>query len=62
MNTEIHKGDQITEKMLTVVEVGGYNLPGNVVYRMEDVAGRYANTDLYRGDYILESKLSDTPC
>lgn len=61
VNAEIRKGDQITEKMLTTVEVGGYNLPGNVVYRMEDVVGRYANTDLYRGDYILESKLSDTP-
>lgn len=61
VNAEIRKGDQITEKMLTTVEVGGYNLPGNVVYRMEDVVGRYANADLYRGDYILESKLSDTP-
>lgn len=61
VNTEIHKGDQITEKMLTTVEIGGYNLPGNVVYRAEDVVGKYANTDLYKGDYILESKLSDTP-
>ncbi|HBA48222.1 MAG TPA: pilus assembly protein CpaB [Lachnospiraceae bacterium] len=61
VNAEIRKGDQITEKMLTTVEVGGYNLPGNVVYRIEDVVGRYANADLYRGDYILESKLSDTP-
>lgn len=61
VNAEIRKGDQITEKMLTTVEVGGYNLPGNVVYRMEDVVGRYANADLYRGDYILESKLSDSP-
>lgn len=61
VNTEIHKGDQITEKMLTMVETGGYNLPGNVVCRLEDVVGRYANADLYKGDYILESKLSDTP-
>lgn len=61
VNTEIHKGDQITEKMLTTVEVGGYNLPGNVVCRAEDVVGKYANADLYKGDYILESKLSDTP-
>lgn len=61
VNTEIRKGDQITEKMLTTVEVGGYNLPGNVVCRLEDVVGRYANADLYKGDYILESKLSDTP-
>lgn len=61
VNAEIKEGDQITAKMVTSVEVGGYNLPSNVVYRMEDVVGRYANTDLYKGDYILASKLSDTP-
>lgn len=61
VNAEIRQGDQITAKMVTTVEVGGYNLPANVVYRMEDVVGRYANTDLYKGDYILASKLSETP-
>ncbi len=61
VNAEIKEGDQITAKMVTSVEVGGYNLPSNVVYRMEDVVGRYANTDLYKGDYILAGKLSDTP-
>ena len=61
VNTEIKKGDQITEKMLMTVEVGGYNLPGNVIYEAKDVIGKYANTDLYKGDYILASKLSDTP-
>ena len=61
VNAEIREGDQITAKMVTSVEVGGYNLPSNVVYRTEDVVGRYANADLYKGDYILASKLSDTP-
>ena len=61
VNAEIKEGDQITAKMVTSVEVGGYNLPAGVVYRTEDVVGRYANTDLYKGDYILASKLSDTP-
>lgn len=61
VNAEIKEGDQITAKMVTSVEVGGYNLPSNVVYRTEDVVGRYANADLYKGDYILASKLSDTP-
>ena len=56
VSTEIKKGDEITPKMLTTVEVGGYNLPGNVVYKAEDVIGKYANTDLYKGDYVLESK------
>ena len=60
VNVDIGKGEQITEKMLAVVEVGGYNLPTGVVSRMEDVVGRYANADLYKGDYILISKISDT--
>ncbi|TCL57657.1 pilus assembly protein CpaB [Kineothrix alysoides] len=60
VNTEIKKGDQITAKMLITVDVGGYNLPSDVVYQAEDVIGKYANADLYKGDYILRSKLSDT--
>ena len=61
VSTEIKKGDEITSKMVTTVEVGGYNLPSNVVYNVDEVIGKYANTDLYKGDYVLESKLSDTP-
>lgn len=61
VSTEIKKGDEITQKMVTTVEVGGYNLPSNVVYKAEDVIGKYANTDLYKGDYVLETKISDTP-
>ena len=61
VSTEIKKGDEITPKMITTVEVGGYNLPSNVLYSAEDVVGKYANTDLYQGDYVLASKLSDTP-
>lgn len=61
VSTEIKKGDEITPKMVTTVEVGRYNLPSNVVYKTKDVVGKYANTDLYKGDYVLTSKLFDTP-
>lgn len=61
VSSEIKKGDKITAKMISTIEVGGYNLPLNVVYKSEDVIGKYANVDLYKGDYIMESKLSDTP-
>lgn len=57
----IRTGEQITDKMVTSVEAGGYNLPSNVIYKIDDVVGKYANADLYKGDYILKSKLSDTP-
>jgi len=61
VNAEIKKGDQITAKMISSVEVGGYNLPSNVIYNAEDIVGKYANADLYKGDYVLQSKVSDTP-
>lgn len=61
VSSEIKKGDQITTGMITTVETGGYNLPSDVVYKAEDVVGKYANADLYKGDTILKSKLSDTP-
>ena len=61
VTTEIKKGDQITAGQISTVEAGGYNLPFDVVYKKEDVIGKYANADLYKGDYILKTKLSDTP-
>lgn len=61
VSSEIKKGDQITTGMITTVETGGYNLPSDVMYKADEVVGKYANADLYKGDYILKSKLSDTP-
>jgi pilus assembly protein CpaB len=61
VTAEIKKGDEITAGMITTVETGGYNLPSDVIYQKEDVIGKFANADLYKGDYILKSKLSDTP-
>lgn len=61
VRAEIKKGEEITARMITTVEVGGYNLPSNVIFRPEEVIGRYANADLYQGDYVLASKLSDSP-
>lgn len=61
VSSEIKKGDRITTGMITTVETGGYNLPSDVVYKADEVVGKYANADLYKGDYILQSKLSDTP-
>ena len=61
VSADIPKGEQITENMVSIVKVGGYNLPPGVAARMEDVVGRYACADLYKGDYILTDKLSKTP-
>ena len=57
----IQAGDEITESMVQTVEVGGYNLPEDVLRQKESAVGKYATADLAVGDYIIPSKLSDAP-
>lgn len=57
----IRAGDEITEDMVQAVEVGGYNLPEDVIRQTETAVGKYATADLAVGDYIISSKLSDIP-
>lgn len=58
---EIKKGDEITAAHVEVVEVGGYNLPEDVVRNTETAIGRYASADFAPGDYIIASKIADEP-
>lgn len=58
---EVKSGDEITKDMIQTVEVGGFGLPDNVIRQSETVIGKYAKADLSIGDYILNTKLSDTP-
>lgn len=58
---DIRNGDQITRDMVQTVEVGGYNLPENIMKQANLVIGKYAAADLSPGDYILSSKLTDVP-
>ena len=58
---EIKAGAQITKDMVQNVEVGGYNLPTDVIKSKETVVGSYALADLSIGDYILNAKVSKSP-
>lgn len=57
---DIKSGDPITKEMVQNVEVGGYNLPENVIRQSETAIGKYATADLLPGDYILTEKVADT--
>lgn len=61
MAKEIKAGDEITKDMVQTVEVGGYNLPENIIKTKDTVVGTYAVADLSVGDYILNTKVSQTP-
>ena len=54
-------GEEITAEMVQRVEVGGYNLPKNVVKNLDTVLGKFASADLVPGDYIISSKVADAP-
>lgn len=58
---DIKTGDAITKDMIQTVEVGGYNLPEDVIKQQDSALGKYAVADLSPGDYILTAKLSDNP-
>lgn len=58
---EIKAGDEITKDMVQAVEVGGFNLPENVIRSKETIIGKFAVSDLGIGDYILNTKLSEIP-
>lgn len=58
---DIKTGDEITKDMVQTVEVGGYNLPQNVIRKKDMLVGSYALADMSIGDYILNTKVSKTP-
>ena len=58
---DIQAGQQITKDMVQTVEVGGYNLPSNVLKSPDSVVGKYAAADLAPGDYVLSTKITGTP-
>lgn len=61
MKTFVGRGTVITAENVELVEVGEYNMPGNIARTIGDVVGTYAATDLYPGDYILPEKVSSVP-
>lgn len=58
---DIKIGDEITKDMVQTVEVGGYNLPEDVVKNTETVLGKFASADMVPGDYIISSKIANEP-
>jgi pilus assembly protein CpaB len=61
MVKDVNAGEQITADNIQVVEIGKYNLPNTVLKNKENVVGKYATTDLFKGDYILNTKVSASP-
>ncbi len=61
IKNDLKIGQEITSKDIEVVEVGAYNMPSEVVQKSEDVVGKYAASEIIKGEYVLAAKISDTP-
>ncbi|MCM1277048.1 MAG: Flp pilus assembly protein CpaB [Lachnospiraceae bacterium] len=61
VKSDLKLGQQITSKDVEFVEVGAYNLPNEVVKNYDDVVGKYATSEMLKGEYVLAAKISDTP-
>lgn len=60
VTTDVIKGTAITEKDVSIVEIGKTGLQENAVTDIKSVVGKYAICDIKTGTNILKSYLSDT--
>ena len=61
IKNDLKIGQEITSKDIEVVEVGAYNMPSEVMKKSEDVVGKYAASEMIKGEYVLAAKISDSP-
>jgi pilus assembly protein CpaB len=60
LKSPVIQGQQITPEMLSVVEMGSYNLPANAIGESESVIGRFAVSDLFAGSLLYPEMLALT--
>ena len=61
IKNDVKIGQEISAKNIETVEVGAYNMPSEVLKKSEDVVGKYATMEMLKGEYVLPTKISDTP-
>lgn len=57
---DIEGGSVIAAEDLEVIELRAVDCPINAIEKIEDVAGNYARTKIFAGDFIFPAKLSAT--
>ena len=57
--SDVAKGSQISENDLETAEIARGSLPEKAITDRDLVIGKYANSDMYKGDYITAAKITD---
>lgn len=58
-NADATAGSQITEDMLTTVELAAYHLPAGTISDAAAVTGQYLRVDAVAGDFVTGTRLSE---
>jgi len=62
LNKNIEYGEIISEGDVKMVEVGVYNMPGQIIRKKTDIVGHYASMQLHKDRYVYqEDLLNDKP-
>ena len=61
VTADIKSGDEITKDMVTEINMSSANQPDGIISKSKEVIGKYAVMDMVKGDYVLQSKIADTP-
>lgn len=60
LTADVPQGARIATSMVEQVEVGSYNIQSGIITEPKQIVGKYAVSNLYKGDYLTANKLSDT--
>ena len=61
VKNDIKIGQEITANDVETAEVGAYNLPSEVLKKSEEVVGKFASAEMKKNEFVMSSKISDTP-
>lgn len=59
-STDIPKGTQIDQSMVSMIEIGSHNLPSGLLLDMNGAIGMYATEHIFAGDFFTRPKLSES--
>lgn len=55
---DINAGTEITEKMVSTAKILKTEKPSNAVSELSSIVGKYTKTNVFKGDYITQNKIT----
>ncbi len=59
LKIDVFKGEKLSDKHVELAEVPNFSVASELCSSLDDVIGKYADTDLYAGDLLYKAQVSD---